>query len=411
MPRDQWPAFAKALRHVAQARGLLDIADVNETSGDGVFAMPVSQSSTRRSSSASAYLTDAVRRRQNLRIMAETHADAVTFEGMRATGALVRRNGALTAIQAREIILSAGAIHSPAILLRSGVGPGDDLRRLGVAPVADRPGVGANLQNHPYLHFAMTLPSRSRVHASLRQHPVAGIRISSGLEGCPPSDLLVFVIGRVSPRSFGPDLAMVGAAVYAPFSRGRVTLKCTDPIAPPDISFSLLQDQRDAQRMLQVTRFAESLLAEAGVAATYHDAFLLPPVMSLNQFNKPGLPGALLAAAAKAVLNAPSFVSRRVLQSALRPGRWIGNARHRIELTNEEILAAIAPMGHVTSTCAMGRVDDRMAVVDPTCRVHGVENLRVVDASIMPSVPSANTNLPTIMIAEHAADLIASASR
>jgi 5-(hydroxymethyl)furfural/furfural oxidase len=91
----------------------------------------------------------------------------------------------------------------------------------------------------------------------------------------------------------------------------------------------------------------------------------------------------------------------------LRPRRWIGNRRGRSALSDDEILSAIAPMGHVTSTCSIGRRDDPMAVVDKNCRVYGVENLRVVDASIMPSVPSANTNLTTIMIAEHAAELIA----
>jgi 5-(hydroxymethyl)furfural/furfural oxidase len=90
------------------------------------------------------------------------------------------------------------------------------------------------------------------------------------------------------------------------------------------------------------------------------------------------------------------------MANALKPGRWIGQQR----LTDEEILGAVAPMGHPTSTCRMGRADDRQAVVDARCRVIGIDGLRVADASVMPSVPSANTNLPTIMLAEKAADLI-----
>ena len=132
--------------------------------------------------------------------------------------------------------------------------------------------------------------------------------------------------------------------------------------------------------------------------------------MALDQFNKPGLRGALLGQAAKMVLDAPSAMSRAVLNRMLRPGRWIGNRSGRLALTDEEILAAIAPMGHVTSTCSIGREDDPMAVVDSACRVYGVGSLRVVDASIMPSVPSANTNLTTIMVAERAAELIAAAA-
>jgi 5-(hydroxymethyl)furfural/furfural oxidase len=104
-------------------------------------------------------------------------------------------------------------------------------------------------------------------------------------------------------------------------------------------------------------------------------------------------------------------VSRWALGRVLAPGRWIGNAKKRQALTDDEILSAIAPMGHVTSTCSMGRPDNPMAVVDKNCRVYGVDKLRVVDASIMPSVPSANTNLTTIMVAERASELIASGAR
>ena len=145
--------------------------------------------------------------------------------------------------------------------------------------------------------------------------------------------------------------------------------------------------------------------------ATYNDAFLLPPVMALQQFNQPGLPGAVLAAAIKAVLNAPAPVCRWALSRALAPGRWFANRHSRAVLTDDEILAAAAPMGHPTATCALGHRDDPMAVVDQTCRVIGVDGLRVADASVMPGVPSANTNLTTIMVAERVAELIRARAR
>jgi len=149
-------------------------------------------------------------------------------------------------------------------------------------------------------------------------------------------------------------------------------------------------------------------LREESVAAAYHDAFLMPPVMSLHQFNRPGLRGQVLALAAKATLNAPSFVSRAIIGAAIRPGRWFANGGASSPLSDAEILAAAAPMAHPVGTCKIGRADDPMAVVDRACRVYGVGNLRVVDASVMPRIPSANTNLPTVMIAERAADLIRS---
>ena len=408
LARDEWPPFVRAIESAALGRGLPFIADVNEAPGEGFFPMPLSQDGEGRASSARVFLTNEVRRRANLAIMPETTVTGLRFEGTRVVGVIVQRGGETMRIGAREVVLCAGAIHSPAILLRSGIGPADELRRLGVTPLVHRAGVGRNLQNHPYLHLALSLPRRARLPRHVRRFAIAGIRLSSGASGCPRGDLLLFMIGRVSPRAYGPDIAMLGAALYSPFSRGKVTLRDPDPGTPPQIEFGFFDDPRDPPRMIKAVRDAESLLLEPGVAATYHDAFLLPPVMSLHQFNRPGLRGASLAAAAKMVLNAPPVISRFLLQLALRPGRWFANRRDHAPLQDAEILAAVAPMAHPIGTCRMGRPDDPDAVVDAACRVHGVGNLRVVDASVMPSIPSANTNLPTLMIAEKAARLIRS---
>jgi 5-(hydroxymethyl)furfural/furfural oxidase len=175
---------------------------------------------------------------------------------------------------------------------------------------------------------------------------------------------------------------------------------------PPRIEFKLFEDPRDPPRMLVAARFAESLLCAPGVAAMYNDAFLLPPVMSLHQFNRPGAVGNILAVATKAVLNAPAAVSRQIIGRVIRPGRWFANKHKRSKLSDEELLGAAAPMAHPVGTCSIGRADNPMAVVNRSCRVHGVSNLRVVDASVMPQIPSANTNLPTIMVAERATELI-----
>jgi len=406
IPPQDWPGFVTAIERVAAGRGFRGIADINEAPGDGFFPMPLSQDADTRSSSPKCYLTREVRRRANLAIMADTRVTALRIEGGSVRGVTVERAGETKTIAARNVVLSAGAIHSPAILLRAGIGPAEELKAMGVAPAIDRPGVGRNLQNHPYLHFALTLPPKSRLAPHLRRFAVAGIRASSQKPDCPPSDLLNFMIGRVSPRAFGPDFAMVGAALYAPFSRGAVSLVSPDPGTPPRIEFRLLDDPRDAPRMLHAARLAEALIFDPAVAATFSEAFLLPPVMSLNQFNRPGLAGALLGVAAKSVLNAPGPLRRRLIARAIRPGRWIGDKRQRLPLSDDELLAAVAPMAHVSCTCMIGRPDDRMAVVDSACRVYGIGNLRVVDASVMPRVTSANTNLPTLMIAERAADLI-----
>ncbi|HET7911404.1 MAG TPA: GMC family oxidoreductase N-terminal domain-containing protein [Pseudolabrys sp.] len=406
LPRDEWPAFVTAIEGAAKARGLPLVEDINERPGPGFFPMPLSQDMTTRASSARTYLTTAVRRRPNLKILTEAQVTALRFDGLRTCGATIAHGSSISDISAREVILCAGAIHSPAMLLRAGVGPPDELRKIGITPRLDRPGVGRNLQNHPYLHFALTLPRRSRLQNDLRRFAIAGARISSGQEEAPPADLLLFTIGRVSSRDYGTDVAMVGCALYAPYSHGAVSLASADAKALPRIDFRLLEDPRDPPRMLIAARFAESMLCSPGVAATYNDAFLLPPVMSLHQFNRPGATGDIFAFVAKTVLNAPAAVSRQVIGRVIRPGKWFANKRRRRELSDEQLLAAAAPMAHPVGTCSIGRPDNPMAVVDRWCRVYGAYSLRVADASIMPRIPSANTNLPTIMIAERISDLI-----
>jgi 5-(hydroxymethyl)furfural/furfural oxidase len=406
IPADEWPGFVTAMEHAAVGHGLPIVPDINENPGDGFFPMPVSQRGDTRSTSASSYLTEAVRSRSNLAIMTETRVTALRLDGKRVIGAVAERNGERLDINAREVIISAGAIHSPAILLRAGIGPAEEIQKHGISPLVDRRGVGRNLQNHPYLHFAVTLPRRSRRRAAVRRLANAGIRPSAGRAGGTKADLLVFVFGRVSPRSYGPDLAMLGAALYAPYSRGSVTLTGSNAATPPNVDFRLLEDPRDAPRMVKVARLVESLLLDPEVAKSYSDAYLLPPTMALNQFNKPGFVGSLLAAAAKFTLNSPSPLARALIGPAIRPGRWFANRSSRSTLSDAELLNAAVPMAHPCGTCAIGRKDDPMAVVDSNCRVYGMENLRVVDASVMPRIPSANTNLPTIMVAERAADLI-----
>jgi 5-(hydroxymethyl)furfural/furfural oxidase len=406
VPRSDWPAFVGAIERAAGERGLPSIGDINEEPGEGFFPLPLFQDDHARSSSARCYLTAEVRRRPNLSILTQTRVTALNLTGNRVDSVIVENSGAPRRISAREVILSAGAIHSPAMLLRSGIGPARELKALGINATADRPGVGRNLQNHLYLHFALTIPPGMRLAAHLRRFAFAGIRLSSGLENCPAADLLVFAIGRVSPRSFGADLGMLGAALYSPLSRGQVSLESPEFGTPPRIQFRMLEDPRDPPRLLKAARFAESMLRDPAVAATYGDAFLLPPVMALNQFNRPGAAGEIVGLAAKAVLNAPSALRRAIINPLIRPGHWFANRDKRTDLRDDELLNAAAPMAHPAGTCAIGRADDPMAVVDAECRVYGVSNLRVVDASIMPKLPSANTNLPTLMVAERAADLI-----
>ena len=349
-----------------------------------------------------------MRRRSNLAIMPRTRAVGLRTDGAEVRGVVAERDGNIRQLDAREVILSAGAIHSPTIMLRAGIGPADQLKGVGIVPLVDRPGVGRNLQNHLYLHFALTLPRGRRLARHLRRFAIAGIRLSSGLAGLPGRRSDVVHDRKSQPALVWSRSGNGGAALYSPFSRGVVSLAGPDSATPPRIEFRVLEDARDPPRMLKAARFAETLLIDPGVAATYSEAYLLPPVMSLHQFNRPGVTGTLLALAAKAVLNAPApcAASRSTTSSVPAAGsrtEMVGS-RSRMLICWRRLLrwrtrpgparsgAPTAPMRWSTTRAG--------STASATCAWWMPRSCR--------GFLSANTNLPTLMIAHRAAELIRS---
>jgi len=219
LPRQSWPLYMHRIEQAAAARGLASHANIYATAEDGFFVTPLSQDDE-RATSARCYLDAQVRVRANLEIKCHTRVLRVALDGARAVGVVVAQGGGEKTIAAPQVVVSAGAIHSPALLLRSGIGPADDLRALGIAVAADRPGVGRNYQNHPQMHFAMTLKPNGRMSAAAQHYIMTSQRFSSGLEHCAPGDLFHYYTGRVSTRSFGPRMAMLAACLYTPVSRG-----------------------------------------------------------------------------------------------------------------------------------------------------------------------------------------------
>ena len=406
IPNTQWPAFIRAMEQAACRAGLPFVPDINEQPRDGFFPMPLAIDKEVRSTSAGCYLTKDVRARQNLHIMSNTQVTRLCMSGDTISGVEAISNGRPVQLRARNVIVSAGAIYSPAILLRSGIGPTTELTSLGIPTVIDRPGVGQNLQNHPYMFFGLTLPRGKRAAADLRRFAMAGLRASSLTSGCPDGDLFAFAIGRVSGESFGPDFALVGSALYAPHSRGSVTLKSADPMENPNINFRFMSDPADPPRMIKAARLTERLLREPDVADQYNEAFLLPAALAIAQFNRPGVVGKIFAMAAEAAANSPGPIRRMIFGRAFGSGKPVIYSGGGRQISDDEILSALSPMGHPVGTCAMGRADNPMTVVDCSFRVRGTQNLFVVDASVMPVIPSANTNLPTLMIAELAAERV-----
>jgi choline dehydrogenase-like flavoprotein len=405
LPRQSWPAYMHRIEEAATARGMASHANIYDTAADGFFVTPLSHDDE-RATSARCYLTAAVRARHNLEIFTNTRALRIVFEGARVAGVEVERAGQTQTIAAREVVVSAGAVHSPALLLRSGIGPAEDLRKLGIAVVADRPGVGRNYQNHPQLHFAMTLKRHSRMPAAAQHYIMTSQRFSSGLDGCPAGDLFHYYTGRVSPKPFGRQMAMVAACLYAPVSRGFVALRSAEPNVPLRVEQRLLSDPLDAQRMIMSVRYAHSLLLDPAVRQCFAEIYLMPRLAPLRLINGTGLSGAAKAVGATAVLNAPAALRRAAIGAAIKPGRLVADTAANYPISDEEILDASGSSFHPSSTCAIGAADNPMAVVDPQCRVYGVEGLRVADASVMPNVVSANTNTPTMMIGERVAEFM-----
>lgn len=403
--RETWPAYMHGMEKAAGARGMPAVGDVYTTEGDAFFPLPMAHDEA-RSTTARCYLDAQVRARGNLRIIDRAQVEVVLLDGKRVTGVRFRRGGVVEEIAARHVVVSAGALNSPALLQRSGIGDPAALKQAGVIPLIELPAVGRNYQNHVLLHLALTLEPHSQLQADQRHYVMTGMRASSGVEGCPHGDLFIFLIGRVAPRSFGVRMGMVAVALNQPLSRGSVTITSPDPGVAPRVEQALLAEPKDRERMVIATRLAESMILEPQVRACYREAYLLPREAPLRLINGTGVVGAAKALGAAGVLAAPAGVRKAVMERAIAPGRLLADRTMHQPLTDEEILAASGSMFHPSGSCRMGAAGHADTVVDPECRVTGVEGLSVVDASVMPCLPSANTNLPTIMIAERAAEMM-----
>ncbi len=405
IPRPTWPLYMHRLEQAVTARGMASHDNIYDTDADGFFPAPLSHDHE-RATSARCYLTAEVRARQNLEILADTLALRLTFAGKRVNGVEIARAGGVKTLAAREVVVSAGAVYSPALLLRSGVGPAEELRELGITVTADRPGVGRNFQNHPQLHFAVTLKPKSRLSPAAQHYIMTGMRFSSGMEGCPAGDLFHFYTGRVSSMAFGRHMAMIAACVYSPVSRGFVKLKAADPHATPVVEQRLLAEDLDAKRMIMSARLGQSLLLEPEVRECFEEIYLMPRQAPLRLINDVGFAGLVKGAGAAAVLAAPAALRRAAIGAAIRPGRLVADSTRVYPLSDEDIIEASGSSFHPSSTCAIGAADNPMAVVDPQCRVYGVEGLRVADNSVMPRIVSANTNTPALMIGERVAEFM-----
>jgi 5-(hydroxymethyl)furfural/furfural oxidase len=404
-PRDQWPALSRAVHEFAAERQIPFIADMNADFRDGYGAVPMSNWPDRRASSAICYLDAGVRRRDNLTIVSHATMTGLMLDGRRAVGVMARIGGEEKAFRAREVILSAGAIHSPVLLMRSGIGPAAHLRELGIPVRADVSGVGANLANHAILFVALHLPRHARQSPSLRPHPTTAWRYSSGLPGAPPSDMYLNVQNKTSWSRLGHQVANLSLALLKPMARGRVSLASADA-APPRVEFNFTGHELDLRRFMAGYRRIVEILNDERVRALTGTTFPVRFSDRLRRLNQYTTANIIMSSAIAALLDVVPALSAPIFSVLADRRVDLAKLVEDDDALAEHIRDNVGGMFHVVGTCRMGAPDDPATVVDPTGRVRGFAGLRIVDASIMPTLPRGNTNLPTLMVAEKIADAI-----
>jgi choline dehydrogenase len=351
----------QAFLDAGRALGYPEVQDHNHPEATGIGPWPMNQRDGLRVSTAIAYLLPA-RGRPNLIIRPDCLVSRVLLEGRRAVGVEITSGGGPEIVRGGRITLSAGAIASPAILLRSGIGPRADLAALGIAPAVDLPGVGENLIDHPLASVALVPrpgvceKTQPVVQAGLR-HTAPGSREWNDMQLLMISQADLTEIPAVMALVGAPMIFAVGFALQRPRSRGRLYLTSSDPRTQPRIELNYLDDAEDMRRMVDGVRLAWRVAGWPSIARHVERI---------------------------AILTEDMVASDEIVQGYLQ--------------------MAVNTIYHPVGTARMGPDGDAGAVVDQRGRVRGVDGLAVVDASIMPNVPRANTNLTCIMIGERVAD-------
>jgi len=383
-PRVRWDLL-DAFRGAAEQANIKSVADFNTGDNEGCCAFHVNQKRGRRWSAARAFLKPALHR-ANLRLETGCLVEGVVFDGRRAVGVRWRQGGQERLARCRgEVILAAGSIGSPQIMLLSGVGPAQQLREHGIPVVLDRPGVGANLQDHLQLrliykvdgittlneryHSPLGLAGMLAEYALFRRGPLTMAPSQLGLFTRSDPDQeranLEFHIQPLSLDRFGEPLHKFPAftasvANLRPTSRGYLRLRSRDPVDRPVIKLNYLSTEQDRRIAISSIRLTRRIAAQPALAP-FHPAEYLPGPAVRDDDER-------------ALVKAAGDIGTTIF--------------------------------HPVGTAKMGLDSDPLTVVDERLRVAGIERLRVIDASVMPTVTSGNTNAPTTMIAEKGAALI-----
>ena len=405
---DVWPGFSRAAAHAFSAAGYRNIEDQNGRFDDGWFPVALSADRIQRRSAAMGYLSAATRRRENLCIRANTQVERIVFEERRAVGVVA----AGEAVLGRNVILAAGALQSPAFLLRAGIGPAAHLTSLGIPVLVDRAGVGANLQEHPSIAMSAWIKPHARMGKSPRRHVQMALRYTSGTQGSAPADMYTVVVAKSAWHPIGRRIGTLFSWINKPYSTGRVSLRSADPRDYPEVAFELLSDPRDMARMKEAFVKMWAFFSTQHMAAVSSDPFAAIHGAMAAFVGNIGTKNWLMTLGPALLMDGPPSLRQLVLGRLLSSVADLKSAIHDDERLEAIVRDFTIGGWHASGTCRMGSQGDPLAVVSPeNGHVYGVEGLYVIDASIMPTVPRANTNVPTIMIAEKLANQILSVAR
>lgn len=404
---DLWTEHAKASGKAFEEAGFDYLPDQNGEFKDGYFPLTISNAYERRVSAAIGYLDPGTRQRKNLTISTETLVSELMFEGRQCVGVKARVKGQPQEFRAKEVILSSGAIHSPAHLMRAGIGPAGHLKDLGIEVRAASAGVGQQLMDHPSISVSAYVKPHARMNEFTRRHLLVGLRYSSNLPDIPKGDMFAATVTKSAWHAVGERICSYLIFVNRTCSeRGEVKLKTKDWREEPLVEFNLLSDRRDLERLMSGFRMLGKMYASPHMQAVASNPFPATYSDRVRALGIVNTKNKIITKVAAHLLDGPQALRRYLIENVVTEGFQFDECMQDDERLEAFVRKAAIGVWHASCSCRMGADGDPMAVTDHQGRVRGVQGLRVVDASIFPIVPSANTNFPTLMTAEKIADAI-----
>ena len=404
---DLWNGYSKAAAEALLRAGYDYLPDQNGEFAEGYFPITSSNAYERRVSAAIGYLDPGTRLRENLTISTDTQVTELLFEGLKCIGVKALLGGKETEFYGNEIILSSGAIHSPAHLLRAGIGPAMHLNDLGIPVRANVAGVGQRLMDHPSIAVASFIHPEARINEYTGRHALMGMRYSSETNGAPMGDMFAIAIAKSSWHAVGEQIGSWIIFVNKTYSEtGQVRLATTNWRDEPTVEFNLLSDKRDLDRLSQGFRKIAALHRDPAMQAVTSDVFPASYSDKVRQVGIVNKKNKFMTDLMSKMLDGPAVLRQMLIRKFIMEGFTLEQMMTDDDALEAFVRKAAVGVWHASCTCRMGSDDDPMAVTDITGRVRGIEGLRVVDASIFPVVPCANTNFPTLMTAEKISDAI-----